>query len=106
MLAILPSFAGGQTRVEPHRQCYQKLAAFCRCLAPSALVSVDASNLAELRRGTDTSRVGSAFDEFSAALGIATSIAFPQENLTQTDHVRSHLDELVVFHILQCRFQE
>jgi len=51
MLAILPSYAGGQTRVELHRQCYQKLVAFRRCLAPSALVSVEASNLAELRRG-------------------------------------------------------
>jgi hypothetical protein len=51
MLAILPSLAGGQTRVELHRQCYQKQAAFCRCLAPSAMVSFDASNLVELRRG-------------------------------------------------------
>ncbi|MFM2012358.1 MAG: hypothetical protein RLZZ396_1142 [Planctomycetota bacterium] len=88
MLAILPSHAGGQTRVELHRQCYQKLVAFrrclapsfagawhlvqelhreCyqkltvfrRCLAPSAMVSADASNLAEPRRGTDTSRAAS-----------------------------------------------
>jgi len=59
MLAILPSFAGGQTRVEPHLQCYQKLAAFRRCQAPSAMVSADASNLAELRRGTDPSRAAS-----------------------------------------------
>jgi hypothetical protein len=59
MLAILPSHAGGQTRVEPHRECYQKLVAFRRCLAPSAMVSVDASNLAEPRRGTDPSRAAS-----------------------------------------------
>ena len=59
MLAILPSYAGGQTRVELHRQCYQKQAAFCRCLAPSAMVSFDASNLVELRRGPDTSRAAS-----------------------------------------------
>jgi len=59
MLAILPSYAGGQTRVELHRQRYQKLAAFRRCLAPSAMVSADASNLAEPRRGTDTSRAAS-----------------------------------------------
>ncbi|MFN5395083.1 MAG: hypothetical protein ACK5EO_14375, partial [Planctomycetota bacterium] len=51
MLAILQSYAGGQTRVEPHRECYQKLVAFCRCLAPSAMVSADASNHPELRRG-------------------------------------------------------
>ena len=44
---------------ELHRECYQKLAAFRRCLAPSAMVSADASNLAELRRGTDPSRAAS-----------------------------------------------
>ena len=49
----------GQTRVEVHRECYQKLVAFRRCLAPSAMVSADASNLAELRRGTDPSRAAS-----------------------------------------------
>jgi hypothetical protein len=59
MLAILPSYAGGQTRVELHRECYQKLVAFRRCLAPSAMVSADVSNLAELGRGTDTSRTAS-----------------------------------------------
>ena len=55
---LAPS-AGGQTRVEPHRECYQKLAAYRRCQAPSAMVSADASNLAEPRRGTDPSRAAS-----------------------------------------------